>query len=347
MKQACRNTRSMSLGGSLTFNQDSVPLSSEESTTQDSYRTIILSKGVYGEHIIFDINNVGFVVDASLILNKGRTMLATYFTFNNKNILDVDAIENQAEYCKLLKQMNGKVFKISADFSTACFECILSYYHHDRPLVPKEVNMKEFKEACDYFMIPFDISSINFTNLCDVLHELSNEGAKESFDKLLQDTITPIMIEKAKTGARELHLVILYDEDMVEWDPNYPPNCMQENVTITYCTALNKFFSYAENRDVAKSMLQERQLKDIRLGMEGFPIHKERVKKTHSPVSEISYHFVQRPFFHVSWEMKAGISRHVDFACPPVRSKSNPALARLEPKLPGQANPEQFDEFYN
>ena len=50
-------------------------------------------------------------------------------------------------------------------------------------------------------------------------------------------------------------------------------------VSVVYSTALYKFFKYVENRDVAKQVLKERGLKKIRLGTEGYPTHKEKVKR--------------------------------------------------------------------
>ncbi|PIO71452.1 hypothetical protein TELCIR_06646, partial [Teladorsagia circumcincta] len=41
----------------------------------------------------------------------------------------------------------------------------------------------------------------------------------------------------------------------------------------------------------------------------------------------VIYNYVQRPFVHCSWEKEEARSRHVDFACPIVKSKSNPSLA--------------------
>ena len=40
-----------------------------------------------------------------------------------------------------------------------------------------------------------------------------------------------------------------------------------------------RYFKYIENRDVAKQVLKERGLKKIRLGIEGYPTYKEKVKK--------------------------------------------------------------------
>ena len=40
-------------------------------------------------------------------------------------------------------------------------------------------------------------------------------------------------------------------------------------LSVIYSTKLYRFFKYIENRDVAKSVLKERGLKKIRLGIEG------------------------------------------------------------------------------
>jgi BTB/POZ domain-containing protein 10 len=57
---------------------------------------------------------------------------------------------------------------------------------------------------------------------------------------------------------------------------------------VVYSTSLYKFFKYAENRDVAKQVLKERELKKIRLGMEGYPTHKEKVKRRFNKAEVIS-----------------------------------------------------------
>ena len=41
---------------------------------------------------------------------------------------------------------------------------------------------------------------------------------------------------------------------------------------------LCRFFKYFENRDIAKDLLREKGLKKIRIGIEGFPTTKEKVK---------------------------------------------------------------------
>jgi BTB/POZ domain-containing protein 10 len=62
----------------------------------------------------------------------------------------------------------------------------------------------------------------------------------------------------------------------------------------TCSTNLYKFFKYAENRDVAKQVLKDHEFKKIRLGMEGYPTHKEKIKRRLNR-SEVIYNYVQRP----------------------------------------------------
>lgn len=78
-------------------------------------------------------------------------------------------------------------------------------------------------------------------------------------------------------------------------------------------TALYRFFKYIENRDVAKQVMKERGLKKIRLGIEGYPTYKEKIKKRAGGREDVIYNYVQRPFIHMSWEKEEAKSRHVDF----------------------------------
>jgi BTB/POZ domain-containing protein 10 len=57
-----------------------------------------------------------------------------------------------------------------------------------------------------------------------------------------------------------------------------------------------RFFQYVENRDVAKKVLKERGLKKIRLGIEGYPTCKEKVKLRPGNKLEVFYNYIQRPF---------------------------------------------------
>ena len=71
-------------------------------------------------------------------------------------------------------------------------------------------------------------------------------------------------------GDRECHIVILLDDDVLDWDEDYPPPMGEEYTQVIYDTQMYRFFRYHENRDVAKQMLKERGLKKIRLGIEGW-----------------------------------------------------------------------------
>jgi len=67
--------------------------------------------------------------------------------------------------------------------------------------------------------------------------------------------------------------------------------------------------------------LKERGLKKVKLGIEGFPTHMEKLKyKSNSLKPEVIYNYIQRPFVHMSWEKEGSKSRHVDFQCVKVKS---------------------------
>lgn len=78
--------------------------------------------------------------------------------------------------------------------------------------------------------------------------------------------------------------------------------------------------------------MKDRGLKKIRLGIEGWPTYKEKIKKRADGRAEVIYNYVQRPFIHMSWEKEEAKSRHVDFQC--VKSKSVTNLAEAAADLP-------------
>ena len=121
------------------------------------------------------------------------------------------------------------------------------------------------------------------------------------------------MVECASQGDRECHIVILLEEDSIDWDEDFPPPMGEEYTQTIKSTAMYRFFKYVENREEAKAVLRERGLKKVKLGIEGYPTHKERVKKRAGGKAEVIYNYVQRPFIHMSWEKEEAKSRHVDF----------------------------------
>lgn len=96
---------------------------------------------------------------------------------------------------------------------------------------------------------------------------------------------------------------------------------------------MHRFFKYIENRDVAKQVMKDRGLKKIRCGIEGYPTHKEKIRRRPGGRAEVIYSYVQRPFIHMSWEKEEAKSRHVDFQC--VKSKSVTNLAEANADPPG------------
>lgn len=119
----------------------------------------------------------------------------------------------------------------------------------------------------------------------------------------------------------------------MDWDRDFPPQMIGEEYSQTVSSnAMYRFFKYIENREVAKLVLKERGLKKIRLGIEGWPTYKEKIKKRADGRAEVIYNYVQRPFIHMSWEKEEAKSRHVDFQC--VKSKSVTNLAEAAADLP-------------
>ena len=59
---------------------------------------------------------------------------------------------------------------------------------HTAPRTPNTLHpdVQELREACDYFMLPFSATTVKCQNLRELLHELSNEGAREQFEQFLE-----------------------------------------------------------------------------------------------------------------------------------------------------------------
>ncbi len=61
------------------------------------------------------------------------------------------------------------------------------------------------------------------------LHELSNQGAKNQFEIYLDNLIYPTLIKSCQKGDRECHIVILHEDDYIEWDEEFPPQTGEQN----------------------------------------------------------------------------------------------------------------------
>ncbi|EDL23068.1 mCG3590 [Mus musculus] len=93
-------------------------------------------------------------------------------------------------------------------------------------------------------------------------------------------------------------------ESPVDRDEDHPPPMGQEYSQILYSSKLYRFFKYIEKRDVAKTVLKERGLKNIRMGIEGYPTCKEKIKRRPGGRYEVIYKYVQRPFIQMPWAKK-------------------------------------------
>lgn len=87
----------------------------------------------------------------------------------------------------------------------------MDYYKNGIIKCPKHVSVQELREACDYLLIPFDSKTVRCQNLRGLLHELSNEGARNEFEAFLEELILPLMVKSAQKGDRECHIVVLLE----------------------------------------------------------------------------------------------------------------------------------------
>lgn len=297
----------MSLGGGLVH---------ESLLYMQPPKTVEVSRGKNGSSVVLLVENTRFIVDPAILTAKPDTMLGRMFSLR----------AHQQDKADLVRPNEQNEFEVADGISAGCFRAILDYYHMGHIRVPTAVSVSELREACDYMMVPFGVQTVKCQDLRGLLHELSNDGARGQFSEFLENIILPQLVISADRGDRECHIVVLLDDDVVDWDVQNPPQMGEDCSHVVYSTNLYKFFKYAENRDVAKQVLKEHELKKIRLGMEGYPTHMEKIKRRFNK-AEVIYNYVQRPFLHCSWEKEEARSRHVDFACPIVKSKSNPSLA--------------------
>lgn len=269
------------------------------------------------DRITLVVDNTTFSINPSLFTAHPNTMLGRMFSSG----MDFMHPNERGEY------------EVADGISHTVFRAILEYYRNGIIRCPPTVSVQEIREACDYLLIPFTAETIRCQNLRGLLHELSNEGAREQFEVFLESLILPLMVASAQRGDRECHVVVLSDDDVVDWDEEYPPQMGEEYCQTVSSTAMYRFFKYIENREVAKQVLKDRGLKKIRLGIEGYPTYKEKIKKRASGRVEVIYNYLQRPFIHMSWEKEEAKSRHVDFQCVKSKSVTNLAEATADPAL--------------
>lgn len=288
-----------------------------QQNTTDSAKVAAGKKLADGERITLIVDNTTFSVNVSMLTAQPQTMLGRMFGSG----LEFTHPNERGEY------------EVADGISHTVFRAILEYYLSGVIRCPPTVSVQELREACDYLLIPFNADTIRCQNLRGLLHELSNEGASIQFEAFLESLILPLMVDAARQGHRECHIVVLSEDDIIDWDAEYPPQMGEEDCQTVANTAMYRFFKYIENRDVAKQVLKDRGLKKIRLGIEGYPTYKEKIKRRPSGRMEVIYNYLQRPFIHMSWEKEEAKSRHVDFQCVKSKSVTNLAEATADPAL--------------
>lgn len=308
----CMNSVLCSSSGAISKND----IKSSQQSTSGAAMTCT-AKPAPGERITLLVDNVRFIVDPALVTAHRNTMLGTMFSSGFEFVHP----NERGEY------------EVAEGISHTVFRAILDYYKNGIIKCPPSVSVPELKEACDYLLIPFDAATVRCQNLRGLLHELSNEGARQQFEVFLEELVLPLMVASAQRGDRECHVVVLLDDDVVDWDEEFPPQMGEEYCQTVHSTAMHRFFKYIENRDVAKQVMKDRGLKKIRCGIEGYPTHKEKVRKRPGGRAEVIYSYVQRPFIHMSWEKEEAKSRHVDFQCVKSKSVTNLAEANADPPL--------------
>lgn len=255
------------------------------------------------------VDNRRFVVDPAIFSAHPNTMLGRMFGSTSTPLLTRP--NDRGEY------------EVADGISADLFKAVLDFYRDGIIRCPNHVSVSELRDACDYLLIPFESTTVRCFDLLGLMHELSNIGARGQFAIYLEESILPEMVAAARRGSRECHIVILADDDVVDWDRDYPPQMGEEYSQIIHSTPIYRFFKYVENREVVKQVLRERGLKKIKLGIEGYPTHKEKVRRRSGSRPEVIYNYVQRPFVRMSWEKEEAKSRHVDFQCVPSKSSTN------------------------
>ncbi|NXL83664.1 BTBDA protein, partial [Alectura lathami] len=297
-QKASPNGSTVSMGNS---SRNSSQSSSDGSCKAGGEMVFVYENGKEGarnvrtsERVTLIVDNTRFVVDPSIFTAQPNTMLGRMFGSGREH--NFTRPNDKGEY------------EVAEGIGSTVFRAILDYYKTGVIRCPDGISIPELREACDYLCISFEYSTIKCRDLSALMHELSNDGARKQFEFYLEEMILPLMVASAQSGERECHIVVLTDDDVVDWDEEYPPQMGEE---------------YSQSKFIVSTQpLCDR----------GYPTYKEKVKKRPGGRPEVIYNYVQRPFIRMSWEKEEGKSRHVDFQC--VKSKSITNLAAAAADIP-------------
>jgi BTB/POZ domain-containing protein 10 len=132
------------------------------------------------------VENTRFIVDPSVLTAKPDTMLGRMFT-----------LRQQQDKSDLVRPNDQDEYEVADGISSSCFRSILDYYHMGHIRVPPSVSVSELREACDYMLIPFGVTTVKCQDLRGLLHELSNDGARGQFSVFLENIILPQLVISA------------------------------------------------------------------------------------------------------------------------------------------------------
>ncbi|VDP78494.1 unnamed protein product [Echinostoma caproni] len=321
---SCRPSTSFSIALGDEITSSPPPPSQQQEKRFDSNPPLLHNPGPTRVSLVVD--KVRVIVDAQVLQSHPDTMLGRMIS---SHFLESSRLAESASIPGPSTQLPESrphppdiLVAQNSNISAHLFRAVLDYYLLGHISCPPGVPVQELKETCDYFLIPFNHHTVRCANLRAFLHELSNDGARANFAEFLETHILSLLVKCARTGERECHVVIVTDDETIVWDPEFPPQMPENELQshIIYSTHMFRFLKYIENREVAKQVLLERGLKKIRIGIEGYPTCKDRMKFRPGFRPEAIYNYVQCPFLRMSWEEEENKSRHVDFQC--VKSKS-------------------------
>nr|KAF6437008.1 BTB domain containing 10 [Molossus molossus] len=201
------------------------------------------------ERVTLIVDNTRFVVDPSIFTAQPNTMLGRMFGSGREH--NFTRPNEKGEY------------EVAEGIGSTVFRAILDYYKTGVIRCPDGISIPELREACDYLCISFEYSTIKCRDLSALMHELSNDGARRQFEFYLEEMILPLMVASAQSGERECHIVVLTDDDVVDWDEEYPPQMGEEYSQIIYSTKLYRFFKYIENRDVDFQCVKSKSITNL------------------------------------------------------------------------------------
>lgn len=102
------------------------------------------------DRVTLVVDSTRFVVDPALFIAHPNTMLGRMFSSS----LDIHPNE-RGEY------------EVAEGIPASVFRAILEYYKGGLIKCPPSVSVQELREACDYLLIPFDVSTVKCQNLSE------------------------------------------------------------------------------------------------------------------------------------------------------------------------------------